>query len=197
MSMNGNRAKELAAQFKSKAQAARKAIELPVPLATDPDFVFPCVLRRLDVVVFVTAPNAGLPEHFANTLLGLKPGRAEELKEKAADIAQEETERMSLDDLRSITLFQRRVAQETCLEPRIVFEASDDEGAIDLSAPEFAHCADEIVTALYNYGMRLSPDVPVNVGGNEVSLKSVESFREESAPFDVGDDGAELLTSAE
>lgn len=195
--MNNTRAKELAAQFKTKATAARKAIELPVPLVTDPDFTFPCVVRRVDVVAFVTAPNAGLPEQFANQLLGIKPGRIDELKAKAEEVAAEQTQSMTLDDLKAIQDFQRRIAQQTCLEPRIVFEATDDEGAIDLSSPDFAHCANEIVTALYNYGMSMSPDVPVRIaGGAETTLKAVESFREIPKLVDAGNDGAELQPTA-
>lgn len=195
--MNNKRAKELAAQFKTKAQVARKAIELPVPLATDSDFTFPCVVRRVDVVAFVTAPNAGLPEQFANQLLGIKPGRMDDLKAKAEEIAAEQSQSMSLDDLKAIQDFQRRIAQQTCLEPRIVFEPTDDEGAIDLSSPDFAHCANEIVTALYNYGMSMSPDVPVRIaGGAETTLKAVESFREVAKPVDAGNDGAELQPAA-
>jgi len=195
--MNNKRAKELAAQFKTKATAARKAIELPVPMVTDPDFTFPCVVRRVDVVAFVTAPNAGLPEQFANQLLGIKPGRIDELKAKAEEVAAEQTQSMTLDDLKAIQDFQRRIAQQTCLEPRIVFEATDDEGAIDLSSPDFAHCANEIVTALYNYGMNMSPDVPVRIaGGAETTLKAVESFREIPKPVDAGNDGAELQPAA-
>jgi hypothetical protein len=196
---NGSRAVSLAAQFKDRAQASRIAVELSVPLPNDPRFVFSCVVRRIDVITLVTSPDAGLPEHFVSSILGVKaPDRLEELQQKAAEIADETTRQMTVADLQAIQRFQRKVAQETCLEPRIVFEETDDEGAINLSDPAFAHCAQEIVSALYNYGMRLSPDVPVKMRGDrEASLESIQRFPVNPAlPGDLHD-GSEIPQAAE
>lgn len=204
MSSN-NRAAELAARFKEKAQAARKEIELPVPLASDPGFTFPCVVRRVDLVTLVTAKEAGLPEHFVNSILGtINPEKLQSLKDAAADAASEAQQQgYTVEDLRAIGQFIRKVAQETCLEPYIYFSKDqsydpelNQEAAIDLDAFEYAHCAEEIIKALYEYGLKLSPDVPVKMkGGQEASLESIGNFPQRPALSDAVHDGREVSPS--
>lgn len=200
---NGNRAASLAAKFKEKAKAARKEIELPVPLPNDPDFVFPCVVRRIDIVTMVTAPSAGLPEQFVNDILGtVSPERLAELKSAGDQIKEGMKQRgMTVPELQSIQKFIRRVAQETCLEPRIVFADDDTPDAGDdciyLDCPEFAHCSAEIIQALYDYGVNLSPAVPIRMkDDSEASLESIGNFPEKPTLPNAVHDGGEIRAAS-
>ena len=174
----------IAERNRERARIARKEIELPVPLPTDPDFKFLCVVRRLpETLVITTTKAAGLVESFVNEILGtVSPDKLAKLKENAAEAVAETVKGITVDDLEAIQRFYGLIAQATCLEPKIVFAPTDDPDALDLSAPEYAHCAREIIMALYAYGMKLSPDVPVPTkDGGETSLEAVTNFPDGAA----------------
>lgn len=185
----------LATQFKTKAAAARKVVDLPIPgIPGDPNFKFTCILRRIDVLTLIK--GSALPDRLKHTLLGLKPAEVvDDIKAKAEEITKERIGAMTIEDIEAIQAFQRTVAVKTCLAPKIVFEPTDDPEAINLD-PDECEFGPQIVEALYNYGMNLSPDVPVaTTDGGETTVKAVETFPD-SAPGDAvpGDrpDGQEL-----
>lgn len=174
----------LAERNRERARIARKEIELPVPLPTDPDFKFVCVVRRLPENLIITQTKAaGLVESFVNEILGtVSPDKLAKLRENAAEAVADTVKGLTIEDLEAIQRFYGLIAQATCLEPKIVFEPSDDENALDLTSPEYAHCAREIIMALYSYGMKLSPDVPVPTkDGGETSLEAVTNFPDGAA----------------
>jgi len=182
---NGNRATTLADQFNQKVADRRKPVDLPIP-AIAPDFVFTFVPKRIDVLR--TVYKGGLPEHLINQILGKnQPEKLAEVKAMAEEVAAAEVERMTMGDQLAMMDFMRQVAAEVCLEPRIVYEATDDPGAVNLSDSGFV---DEIVNALYGYAMGLSPDVPVKTEKGEVNLAEVETFRSDPALSDTGHNGA-------
>lgn len=175
--LNGtNRGADLAAQFRKQTAVARKEVDLPIPgIPGSPDFRFRCILRRIDVLTLIR--HSVLPDRMKRTILGLKSEEQVADLQTAADAAaRERVAEMTIDDLEAIRAFQREVAQKTCLAPKIVYEDSDDAAAINLS-PEECEFGHQIVEALYNYAMGLSPDVPVaTMDGGETTVAAVEEF---------------------
>lgn len=185
----------LAARFKQQQTAIRKEVDLPIPgIPGTPDFKFRCILRRVDILTLIK--GAQLPDRLKHSLLGLKPAETvANIKEEAKKAAQEKVREMTMADIEQINVFQRQVAQKTCIAPKIVFEDTDDPEAINLN-PEVCEIGPQIVEALYAYGMNLSPDVPIAlVDGGETTVKAVETFPD-SAPGrelpGTGHDGAEF-----
>lgn len=172
---NRSRAARLADQFKAASADLRTEVDLPIPgIPGRPDFRFRCVLRRVDILSFIT--NSSLPEHLVRSLLNLRaPDRLEALEKQAAETAAKMVSELeTVEDLKAIQQLQRTIAQATCLEPRIVYEPTDDPEAINLDESDIG---DAIVKALYAYATSLSPDVPVAMAGGEATLDEVSSFR--------------------
>lgn len=113
-----------------------------------------------------------LPESLARALLEKR--RAVGLSD---DSAVEIAEGMSAEEQLAILDFQRKIACEVCVAPKLVFRDAANAEEIDLR--EWEH-AGKLIVALFNYAMRLSPDVPVaTTDGGAEPLKAVESFRSE------------------
>lgn len=174
MKQNGNRAAALAAQFKKQAKAITSQtveVKLPVPEIA-PDFVFEFIGRRVDIMTMLY--SGVLPESLARALLEKR--RAVDLS-NIEDSAIEMAEEMSADEQLAILDFQRKIACEVCVAPKLVFREPASAEEIDLR--DWEH-AGKLIVALFNYAMRLSPDVPVaTTDGGAEPLKAVESFRPE------------------
>lgn len=172
MKQNGNRAAALAAQFKKQAKAITSQtveVKLPVPEIA-PDFVFEFIGRRVDIMSMLY--SGVLPESLARTLLEKR--RAAGLSD---DSAVEIAEEMSAEEQLAILDFQRKIACEVCVAPKLVFRDTVSAEEIDLR--DWEH-AGKLIVALFNYAMKLSPDVPVaTTDGGAEPLKAVESFRPE------------------
>lgn len=170
MKQNGNRAAALAAQFKKQAKAITSQtveVKLPIPEIA-PDFVFEFVGRRVDIMTMLY--SGVLPESLARALLET---RRTNVEDSAIEIAEE----MSADEQLAILDFQRRIACEVCVAPKLVFREPASAEEIDLR--DWEH-AGKLIVALFNYAMKLSPDVPVaTTDGGAEPLKAVESFRPE------------------
>lgn len=170
----------LAAQFQKQASFARKEVDLPIPgIPNMPEFKFRCVLRRIDALTLVR--KSVLPDALKRMILGLKPEKdVADIKAAAEEAARSRVEQMTIEDLEAIREFQREVAQKTCIAPKIAYSPTDDPGTINLASDEceFGH---QIVEALYNYAMGLSPAVPVPmVDGGETTVAAVEEFSDSS-----------------
>lgn len=184
---SGTRAATLAAQFKrnlAKVQPRTAIVQLPIPDIA-PDFVFEFVAKRVDIESMLY--SGMLPERLAVTLMSQRDdGPATDAETIAARMTPQEQVQM-LD-------FQRRIACEVCVEPRLVFREPEHEGEIDLREVPYAG---NLIVALFQYAMALSPDVPVaTAGGWETTVEAVSSFRDEPALHDAGDDGAAVRKPA-
>lgn len=172
MKTNGSKSKAalLAAQFREQTEKAfeqnwRKEVSLPIP-AIAPDFVFTFIAQRVDITSLLY--NGQLPETFAKQILASrKEATREDLAEEFLDEASAEEKQASLD-------FQVRIAQEVCFAPKLVFRDPESEEEIDLRTLPFSG---NLIIALFNYAMGLSPDVPVaTLDGGETTVKAVETF---------------------
>lgn len=172
MKQNGNRAAALAAQFKKQTKAiATQTIEvkLPIPEIAS-DFVFEFIGRRVDIMSMLY--SGVLPESLARTLLEKRQAAG-----LSDDNAVEIAEGMSANEQLAILDFQRKIACEVCVAPKLVFREAASAEEIDLR--EWEH-AGKLIVALFNYAMQLSPDVPVaTTDGGAEPLKAVQSFRPE------------------
>lgn len=164
--MPNDKATALAAQFKAQAEKAMteqwtREVSLPVP-SIAPDFVFTFIARRVDATSMLYAGE--LPEHFTRLILG-----------DADDVAEgAEPRKVSADEKRAALEFQIKIAQEVCMAPRLVFADPKDETEVDLRKLPFSG---NLILALFNYAMNLSPDVPVaTTEGGSTSLAAVETF---------------------
>jgi hypothetical protein len=179
-----SRAAALAAQFKDNANRALKEtwtreVKLPIP-SIAPDFVFEFVAQRVDITSLLY--NGQLPETFAKQLLEARSdGSREQVEREFIDNATAEEKKASLD-------FQIKIAQEVCREPKLVFHDPTSDEEIDLRTLPFSG---NLIIALFNYAMGLSPDVPVETEGGAQPLKAVESFRDGAALPDALDDSAQ------
>lgn len=174
MKQNGNRAAALAAQFKKQTKAiATQTIEVKLSIPEiAPDFVFEFVARRVDIMSMLY--SGVLPESLARTLLEKRQAAGlANIDESAVEIA----EGMSANEQLAILDFQRKIACEVCVAPKLVFREAASAEEIDLR--EWEH-AGKLIVALFNYAMQLSPDVPVaTTDGGAEPLKAVQSFRPE------------------
>lgn len=172
MKQNGNRAAALAAQFKKQTKAiATQTIEVKLPIPEiAPDFVFEFIGRRVDIMSMLY--SGVLPESLARTLLEKRQAAG-----LSDDNAVEIAEGMSANEQLAILDFQRKIACEVCVAPKLVFREAASAEEIDLR--EWEH-AGKLIVALFNYAMQLSPDVPVaTTDGGAEPLKAVQSFRPE------------------
>lgn len=178
MPNNGTRAAALAAQFRRNlSQVAPKTatVRLPIPDIA-PDFVFEFVAKRVDIESMLYAGM--LPERLALTLMAQR--------DEAGGDAEATAARMTAQEQLAMLDFQRRIACEVCVEPRLVFRAPENDGEIDLREIPYAG---NLIVALFTYAMNLSPDVPVATATGETTVEAVESFRDEPALHDAGDNG--------
>ena len=164
---------KLEAQLR-ETKSAFKAVDLPIPDIA-PDFKFSFLARRIDVITILYSGDAGLPEHLVADILGLKePEKLAKLREEATKVAEESAQKMDLGDRIAMMKFQRFVAQQVCVAPKIVYGPTTDPESIDLVGTGFVN---EFVTALYTYAMKGSPDIPVELeNGQEVGLDQVKTF---------------------
>jgi hypothetical protein len=167
-----NRAAQLAAQFKQQTEKAfeqnwRKEVSMPIPTIA-PGFVFTFIAQRVDITSLLY--NGQLPETFAKQILAnRREASREEIAEDFLNEASAEEKKASLD-------FQVKIAQEVCYAPKLVFHDPENEEEIDLRKLPFSG---NLIIALFNYAMGLSPDVPVaTTDGGQTSLKAVETFPE-------------------
>lgn len=181
------RAAALAAQFRSQSQKVlaenwTKEVALPVP-SVAPDFVFTFIAQRVDLTSLLYGGQ--LPETFAKQILANRREQTqEEVAEEFLDDSTAEQKQAALD-------FQVKIAQEVCLAPKLVFREPQSDEEIDLRSLPFSG---NLIIALFNYAMGLSPDVPVALtNGGETTVKAVETFPD-GAPrvefSDAGQDGA-------
>lgn len=192
--MNGSksRAAELAAQFKQQTEKAfeqnwRKEVKLPIP-SIAPDFVFEFIAQRVDITSLLY--NGQLPENFAKQILAnRKEATRDEIAQEFLDEASAEEKKASLD-------FQVKIAQEVCFAPKLVLREPQSDEEIDLRTLPFSG---NLIIALFNYAMGLSPDVPVaTTDGGQTSLKAVETFPDGVPGSELpgaGGDGAESRPS--
>lgn len=164
--MMNEKAAALAAQFRTQTDKAiaeqwTREVSLPIP-SIAPDFVFQFVARRIDATSMLYAGE--LPEHFTRLILG----DADDVGDAA------EPRRVSAEEKRAALEFQVKIAQEVCMAPKLVFGDPKDETEIDLRQLPFSG---NLILALFNYAMNLSPDVPVKTTeGGSTSLAAVETF---------------------
>lgn len=190
MKRNGSRGSALAAQFRNQAKAVQQTatVKLPIP-SIAPDFVFEFVARRINLYSLLFAGK--LPESLSAALLGAKdPETAERVAENATETAQA----MTLPEQLEMLEFQWRIAQEVCVEPRLVMSDSKSEEEIDLRQVDFAG---QLIIALYNYAMNLSREVPVaTADGQATTVGAVETFPSVGELPNAGADGAAVRQAA-
>lgn len=177
--MKNSRGVRFAAQFKRRIAAVAPPttiVHLPIP-SISPDFVFEFEARRISIESLLY--SGALPEKLALTLIGNQTTTAPAELSGAEQL--------------QILEFQRRIACEVCVSPRLVFRdvLADDE--IDLRNVPYAG---SIIVALFQYAMNLSPDVPVSTQSGETTVDAVERFRAQSALSDAGDDGTPVRSTA-
>jgi hypothetical protein len=187
---NGTRAMALAQQFKQQTarvieEKYRVEVKLPIP-SIAPDFVFEFVAQRVDVTSLLY--NGQLPETFAKQILGARrEARSEdEITQEFLDDATAAEKQAALD-------FQIKIAQEVCYAPKLVFREPVNDEEIDVRTLPFSG---NLIIALFNYAMGLSPDVPVGLtDGTTTTVEAVSNFPDgaqgpQSAR--AGADGAQL-----
>lgn len=190
-----SRAAAMAQQFKQKAAktkplspSAEVSLEIPDVFMEDGSpFVFECELRRVDISVLYAGGH--LPEYLVNTLIskGIS-GDSEELKKQAKSRASDLTPKQ----MNEIFAHQIRVAQFSCVAPKLVFHEPEDESELDMRQFEFSG---QIIAAIYAYASNGAPDVPVpTADGGSTTLKAVENFRDDAQghePVDAGNGSPE------
>lgn len=160
----------MAAQFRANAEKAlnekwTKEVTLPIP-SISPDFQFTFIAQRVDLTSLLYAGQ--LPEAFAKQILANK---RELSQEEAADDFLNNT---TADEKKASLEFQVKIVQEVCLAPKLVFRDPESDDEVDLRALPFSG---NLIIALFNYAMGLSPDVPVQMtDGGETTVKAVETF---------------------
>lgn len=181
-----NRAAQLAAQFKAQSQKAleekwTKEVSLPIP-SIAPDFVFTFIAQRVDLASLLYAGQ--LPEAFARQILSDRRQRTDE--EAAEDFLNES----SAEEKKAALEFQTMIAREVCKAPKLVFRDPQNDEEIDLRALPFSG---NLIIALFNYAMNLSPDVPVGLtDGGQTTVKAVETFPEGRAGGELPDAGTNV-----
>lgn len=174
----------MAAQFKAQAakviEATSVDVRLPIP-AIAPDFVFEFVGRRIDFNSMLMAGE--LPESFARQILEAKRQELPPDKDAALEKAMEKAMALSVEEKQENIEFQKTVAQRVCLSPRLVFREAVDDDEIDLRGVPFSG---DLIIALFEWAMDLSPEVPVKlVDGEETTVKAVENFSPEAQPAEL------------
>jgi len=159
--------------FKTKKPSFPVAeISLPIP-ALGEDYTFDCKARRIDLASLIY--NKALPQSMALLLLGDNNNQYGDLK-NALDQAQKDAAKMSGKDTLDVLDFMWDMAKKICVEPILIdgTEEDENEGEIALRACEgSAH----IIQAIYQYGMNMSPALPVKLtDGQETSVPKVERF---------------------
>lgn len=169
------RAAALAAQFKSQAakieETATAEVRLPIPSVAS-DFVFEFIGRRIDLNSLLIAGQ--LPEAYARKLLGAKLDDMPADKEAQLQRAIEEANQMTADERKANLDFQRDVALKVCVAPRLVFREAQGDDEIDLREIPWSG---DLIAALFQWAMSLSPEVPVaQTDGEETTVAAVETF---------------------
>lgn len=176
------RGASLAAKLRSQVDKVteakwRAAVRLPIP-AIGPDFVFEFVAQRID---FTSMLYAGLlPDAFARAILGSR-----ERAQSEQDVADEFMNNASHEEKLGSLEWQLKIAQEVCFEPRLVMRDVQSDSEFDLRTMPFSG---DLIIALFNYAMGLSPEIPVQTEGGQTTLHDVETFRSEQQ-------GAELFNA--
>lgn len=171
MANGTERAAALAAQFKQQSQKAlaeqwTAEVNLPIP-SIAPDFVFTFVAQRIDITSLLYAGE--LPEAFTKIVFG---DRKE--KKSREELAEEFLDENSAEEKKASLQFQIEIAQQVCREPKLVFADPQDDTEVDLRKLPFSG---NLIIALFNYAMGLSPDVPVKtLDGGATTLRAVEKF---------------------
>ena len=177
--MKNSRGIRYAAQFKKRIAAVAPPttiVHLPIP-SIAPDFVFEFEARRVSIESMLY--SGALPEKLALTLIGHQ--------ETSAPAELSGAEQLQILE------FQRRIACEVCVSPRLVFRDATSDDEVDLRDVPYSG---NIIVALFQYAMNLSPDVPVATQSGETTVDAVERFRQQSALPDDGDHGAPVRSSA-
>jgi hypothetical protein len=193
MKKYSSRGYALATQFRqqlAKVKPQTAIIKLAIPeIAVD--FVFEFEAQRPNVQSMLVA--GVLPESLARTILEINSPDA---AAKVAEDAAEEVDRMSVEEQIRLFEFQRKIAIETCVNPKLVFRDVIDPNEIDLRTVPFA---DKLISALYRYGMTgLAPGVPVaTMDGGETTVAAVETFPDGAELPNDRDDGQVVSQAAE
>lgn len=167
-----------------KGELPTAEASIPVPKLGE-GYTFDCRAKRIDLATLIY--NKSLPQSMALILLGDKKYKDlnEAVREAEADAAG-----MSGQDTIDVLEFMWTMAKKICVEPVLIdgTEADEKDGELALRDPSIEGSA-HIIQAIYQYGMSMSRDVPVELtDGQETSVPQVERFHPfPTFPRDVRD----------
>lgn len=191
---SNSRGAALASQLRAqvaKAKPQTASVRLAIPEIA-PDFVFEFEAKRIPIQSWLM--SGFLPESMARMILSV---RTPEAFERIEDDAAAAVDEMSVDEQIALIEFQKKVATEVCVSPKLVYRDATAEDEIDLRDPAFADIADKLIKALYAYAMGLSPAVPVaTTTGEDTTVEAVETFPEKPEFPNAGKPGATVRPAA-
>lgn len=165
--------KDYRANFKRKTAVVPTAeVSIPVPQLGE-GYTFDCIAKRIDLATLIY--NKSLPQSMALLLLGDK--KYTDLNQAVKD-AEADAEAMTGSETIDVLEFMFQMAKRVCVEPVLIdgTEEDEQEGELALRDPKIEGSA-HIIRAIYQYGMGMSPDVPVAlIDGQETSVPKVERF---------------------
>ena len=160
MSQETNHAINLAAELLTsltdiqQQQTPTALVEIQIN-AIRPGFKFKFLARRLDLLSFLY--NGSLPEVLAAELMAATPEQSERMAEMLT-LDQARREKLSGMDQAKLINFQRMLAKQVCVSPKLVEGPALEPGQVSLDTLPFAG---HIILALFNYALMLSPGVPI------------------------------------
>lgn len=180
-----NLANQLLADLTEIQQQETPTAEVEIQIdAIRPGFKFKFVARRLDLLTFLY--NGSLPEVLAAELMAATAEQSDRLAE-ILTLSENRREKLTGLDQAKLMNFQRMLAVQVCVAPKLVEGPALNAGEVSLATLPFAG---HIVVALFHYALMLSPGVPVPVEGEkEVDLQQVKNFPSDPALSNAGPDG--------